>query len=63
MAEDLRGEAWQHLQKADAHLDCGQYIDALATLATAEQLARNAPVLCLTDCKKARFLPIEFLKT
>jgi len=42
MPEDLRGEAWQHLQKADAHLDCGQYIDALATLATAEQLARKA---------------------
>jgi hypothetical protein len=58
MPEDLCGEAWQHLQKANAQLQRGQYTEALATLTTAEQLARNAPVLCLTDCKKALFLPI-----
>ena len=42
MSKNLRGKAWQHLQKADSQLQRGQYTDALATLAKAEQLARKA---------------------
>ena len=42
MSEDLRGEAWQHLQKADSQRQRGQYSDALVTLTKAEKLARKA---------------------
>jgi len=42
MSEDLRGEAWQHLQKANSKIERGQYTDALAALAKAEKLAHKA---------------------
>ena len=42
MSEDLRSEAWQLLEQTNSQLQRGQYTDALATLAKAEQLARKA---------------------
>ena len=42
MSEDLRGEAWQLLEQANSQIQRGQYTDAPATLAKAEQLARKA---------------------
>jgi len=42
MSEDLRGEAWQHIQKADSQRQRGLYTDALDTLTKADQLARKA---------------------
>ena len=49
MSDDLRGEAWQHLQKANSQLQRGQYKDALAILAKAEKLAHKAKAhdICL----------------
>ena len=41
MSENLKGEAWQHIEKANSQFNRGQYTDALATLAKAEQLARK----------------------
>ncbi|MBE0522882.1 MAG: hypothetical protein IBX40_00870 [Methanosarcinales archaeon] len=42
MSEDLSGEAWQLLEKANSQIGRGLYTDALATLAKAGQLAHKA---------------------
>ena len=41
MSKGFEDKAWQHIEKAQSQIDRGQYTDALATLAKAEQLARK----------------------
>jgi len=42
MSKGFGDKAWQHIEIANSQYDRGQYSDALATLAKAEQLARKA---------------------
>jgi len=42
MSKGYGDKAWQHIDKANSLVQRGQYTDALATLAKAEQLARRA---------------------
>ena len=42
MSKGFGNKAWQHIEIANSQLQRGQYTDALATLAKAEQLARKA---------------------